>query len=74
MRYDEAYVRAHPFNRLIDGMMSPQMIEDTVEIMGEAIDRGVDIDVIVNNRAGGNAPRIAQKISERFLQAYSQEK
>ncbi|UCG66678.1 MAG: DUF72 domain-containing protein [Deltaproteobacteria bacterium] len=74
MRYDEAYVKAHPFNRLIDGMMSPQMIEDTVEIVGAAIDRGVDIDVIVNNRAGGNAPRIAQKISERFLQVYSQGK
>ncbi|MBW1717413.1 MAG: DUF72 domain-containing protein [Deltaproteobacteria bacterium] len=74
MRYDEAYVKAHPFNQLIDEMMSPQMIEDTVKIMAEAVDRGVDIGVIVNNRAGGNAPRIAQKISERFLQAYSQEK
>jgi uncharacterized protein YecE (DUF72 family) len=68
MRYEDAYVRAHPFNQLIDGMMSPRMIDETVEIMGAAIDQALRINVIINNRAGGNAPLIAQKVAERFLQ------
>jgi uncharacterized protein YecE (DUF72 family) len=71
MRYEEAYIKAYPFNKIINGMMSPQMIEDTVEIMLAAIDQGVHIDVVINNRAGGNAPVVAQKISETFLQVYS---
>lgn len=69
VRYEEAYVRAHPFNKLIDGMMSPQMIDETVEITRAAIDEGIRVNVIVNNRAGGNAPLIAQKVTQRFLQA-----
>ena len=71
MRYEEAYIKAHPFNRMIDGMMSPQMINETVEIMLTAIDEGVHINVVINNRAGGNAPIIAQKISERFSEVHS---
>ena len=71
MRYEDAYVKAYPFDKMIAGMMSPRMIDDTVEVMVAAINRGVDINVIINNRAGGNAPIIAQKISEGFLEAYS---
>lgn len=71
MRYEEAYIKAYPFNKMITGMMSPHMIEDTVEIMSTAIDQGVCINVVINNRAGGNAPLIAQKISERFLGVHS---
>jgi len=68
MRYEDAYARAHPFNRLIDEMMSPRMIDETVEIMEAAIHQEVHMNVIINNRAGGNAPLIAQKVAERFLQ------
>lgn len=71
MRYEEAYIKAYPFNEMINGMMSPQMIEDTVEIILAAIGEGVRINVVINNRAGGNAPIIAQKISERFLEVHS---
>jgi len=39
--------------------------------MGVAIDQEVHMNVIVNNRAGGNAPLIAQKVAERFLQVHS---
>ena len=67
MRYDEAYKKAYPFDRLIDGMMSPSMIEETVEIVLAAIDKGVHVNVVINNRAGGNAPIIAQHVSEKFL-------
>ena len=71
IRYEEAYIKAYPFNKMINGMMTPQMIEETVEIMLTAIDEGVRINVVVNNRAGGNAPIIAQKISEKFLEVHS---
>jgi Protein of unknown function DUF72 len=67
MRYEDAYAKAHPFDRLVEGMVSPQMIEDTVELMGRAIDQKVRLNVIVNNRAGGNAPLIARQIVSRFL-------
>jgi len=71
MRYEEAYIKAYPFNKMINGMMSPQMINETVEIMLTAIDEGVHINVVINNRAGGNAPIIAQEISERFSEVHS---
>jgi uncharacterized protein YecE (DUF72 family) len=68
MRYEEAYAKAYPFNRMIEGMMTPGMIEDTVELLTRGIEHGVGMNVVINNRAGGNAPMIAQKISERLLQ------
>lgn len=71
MRYEEAYHKAFPFDRLVDGMMSANMVEEAAEIMQEATRRGVNVDVVINNRAGGNAPLIAQKVSERFLLATS---
>jgi uncharacterized protein YecE (DUF72 family) len=67
MRYEEAYLKAFPFDKLVEGMMSPRMPEETAEVMVEAIKQGVQANVIINNRAGGNAPLIAQKVAERFL-------
>jgi uncharacterized protein YecE (DUF72 family) len=68
VRYEKAYIKAFPFDKLIEGMMSPGMVEDTVAIMQAAIEEGVHANVIINNRAGGNAPQIAQKVAEKFLQ------
>ena len=62
IRYEDAYARAYPFDRLVEGMMSPDMIGDVVEIVREAAARGIHADVVVNNRAGGNAPEIARLI------------
>ena len=67
MRYEEAYAKAHPFDKLVDGMLQPEMIEDTVRIMRAGVEAGVEMHVIVNNRAGGNAPEIARRLAERFL-------
>jgi hypothetical protein len=47
-------------------MLDPEMIEDTVKIVNEAIKDKVQVNLIINNRAGGNAPLIAQKITERL--------
>jgi hypothetical protein len=66
MRYEEAYLKAFPFDKMVAGMMSPRMPEETAEIMIEALKQEVHANVIINNRAGGNAPLIAQKVAERF--------
>jgi hypothetical protein len=42
------------------------MIEDTVKIMNEAIKDKIQVNLIINNRAGGNAPLIAQQIADRL--------
>ena len=39
--------------------MQPEVVLETAEIMKTAIEKGTTVNVLVNNRAGGNAPRIA---------------
>jgi uncharacterized protein YecE (DUF72 family) len=73
MRYEEAYLKAFPFDKLVEGMMSPRMPEETAQVMIEAIKQGVQANVIINNRAGGNAPLIAQKVAEKFAESASRE-
>jgi hypothetical protein len=67
MRYEDAYARAHPFDRLVDGMMQPEMVRETVEIVKMAIEKGELVNLIINNRAGGNSPLIAEEITEKFI-------
>jgi len=66
VRYEKAYARTHPFGALVDGMLDRDMVSDTVTIMEAGIREGVDVHVIVNNRAGGNAPLIAKLLAEQF--------
>lgn len=66
-RYEDAYARAFPFDKLVEGMVQPKMVEEAVGLMEEGIKQHVQMNIIINNRAGGNAPRIAQLIAERFL-------
>jgi hypothetical protein len=33
MRCDESYVRAYPFDKLVDGMLEPEMVLEPVEIV-----------------------------------------
>ena len=68
MPYQEAYIKAFPFDDMVEGMMSPQMIPDTVEIMKEGLRNGYRVNVVVNNRAGGNAPLIAHEVASTFLE------
>jgi hypothetical protein len=65
-RYEEAYAAAYPFDREIEGMTSPGMLEETARIMLSAVDRGAEALVVINNRAGGNAPTLALQVSRRF--------
>ena len=66
MRYEDAYVKAFPFDKLIEGMLQPRMIEDTVRLMHTTIKRNIQLNLIINNRSGGNAPLIARQIAEKF--------
>jgi uncharacterized protein YecE (DUF72 family) len=66
MRYEDAYVKAFPFDKLIEGMLQPRMIEDTVGLMHTAIKRNIQLNLIINNRSGGNAPLIARQIAGQF--------
>ncbi len=66
VRYEDAYAKAHPFDRLVEGMATPEMIEDTVGLMEKGIEKKARMNVIVNNRAGGNAPLTARQIVSRF--------
>jgi hypothetical protein len=67
MRYEDAYAKAHPFDKMVEGMMAPEMILETVEIIRGAIEKDVLVNLIINNRAGGNAPMIAQIIAEKIF-------
>jgi uncharacterized protein YecE (DUF72 family) len=67
MRYEDSYVRAYPFDKLVEGMLQPEMVLETVEIIKSAIGKGVLVNLIINNRAGGNAPMIAREIAKKFV-------
>ena len=60
-------MRAYPFERLIEGMLQPEMVRETVKIMKMTIEKGVMLNLLINNRAGGNAPLIAEEIAQRFV-------
>jgi uncharacterized protein YecE (DUF72 family) len=66
MRYEDAFAKAHPFDRLVEGMLSERMLDETAAIMHQAIDADRHVTVIVNNRSGGNAPLIAEELLARF--------
>ncbi len=68
VRYEDAYAKAFPFDRLIEDMVQPGMISQTAELMRRSISEDIEINIVINNRAGGNAPRLAQKIIEEFSQ------
>jgi uncharacterized protein YecE (DUF72 family) len=51
---------------MVPGMLDSEMIEDTAKIVNEAQTDKVQVYLIINNRAGGNAPLIAEKIAERL--------
>ncbi len=68
MRYEDSYIQAFPFDKLVEGMLRPEMILETVDIMWQAVNQGMVVNVIINNRAGGNAPLLAQMIAGKFLQ------
>jgi hypothetical protein len=51
----------------VEGMLQPEMVRETVEIVKTATEKGMMVYLIINNRAGGNAPLIAREIAEKFM-------
>ena len=67
MRYEEAYAKAYPFDKMVDGMMQETMVVEAVSLMRTAIEQGRTMNVIINNRAGGNAPMITKEVVKSSL-------
>ena len=67
VRYEDAYARAHPFNRIVEDLLQPEMVQQTAQLIREAVENKVRLNVIINNRAAGNAPLLAQMIIREFL-------
>jgi hypothetical protein len=53
-------VKAQPFNKMAEGMLHTQIIEEAASLMWAGIAKGLRVNVLINNRAGGNAPPIAK--------------
>ena len=51
---------------MVPAMLDSEMIEDTAKIVNEAIKDKVQVNLIINNPAGGAAPLISEKIAERL--------
>jgi hypothetical protein len=66
MSYEDSYAKAFPFDKMVDGMMNPGMIDDTIQIIMEGVRQSKRMNLIINNRAGGNAPMIAQQIAKKL--------
>jgi hypothetical protein len=66
MSYEESYAKAFPFDKMVNGMIGPEMIEDILPMVNEAVGDKYRVNLIVNNRPGGNAPLIAQMIANKL--------
>ncbi|WP_246041735.1 DUF72 domain-containing protein [Desulfoglaeba alkanexedens] len=71
VRYEDAYARTHPFDRIQEDMLDERMLDDTVAIARDALRRDMRVFVIVNNRSGGNAPLIVQRLALRFVSRHT---
>ena len=67
VRYEDAYARAFPFDRLIEEMIHPRMVPQTIQLMLKAIEADIEINIIINNRSAGNAPLLAARIVREFV-------
>lgn len=68
MRYEDAYAKAHPFDRMSDELFQPALIQETLHLVQAGIQRGVTMNILINNRAGGSAPLIARMLAHGFLE------
>lgn len=64
--YTETYEAAFPFNAMVEGMLNPSMVQDTVTVVRAVLKDGRWTYLLINNRAGGNAPLIAVEIVEHL--------
>jgi hypothetical protein len=44
-------------------MLQSEMVRETAHITRKAMEDSVETNILINNRVGGNAPMIAQKVA-----------
>jgi hypothetical protein len=71
MSYDDSYAKAFPFDKMVSGMLDSEMIEDTLKIVNEAIKDKIQVNLIINNRAGGNAPLTPRRLPTGYIRTGS---
>ncbi len=69
VKYAEAFARAFPFDKLVDELLQIRMVEEAAELLRRGVEQGEKMNLIINNRAGGNAPLIGHDIARRFSEA-----
>jgi hypothetical protein len=52
MGYEDSYAEAFHFDKMVDEMMNPEMIDDTIQIIMEGVRRRKKMSLIINNRQG----------------------
>jgi hypothetical protein len=71
MTFDESFRLAYPFEAPHPALSATpaarRMVDETVALMYQAIEAGVTLHVIGNNRAWGNTPDLARTLALRFL-------
>jgi hypothetical protein len=55
MNYEPFYAKAFVFDKVVPGMLDQEKIEDTAKIVIETVKDKVQVNLIINNRAGGKA-------------------
>jgi len=41
MRYEDAYAMAHPFDKMVEGILQPEMVEEKAMVMRTAADHRI---------------------------------
>ena len=71
MTFNESFMLAYPFEAPAPGLSATpdarRMIDEATALMYKAIEAGVTLDVIGNNRAWGNTPDLCRTLAHRFL-------
>lgn len=66
MSYNDSYIKTFPFDKPVDDIVNPEMINETIEIIEAGIKAGVTSNIILNNSVNGNAPALAQEVYQHF--------
>jgi hypothetical protein len=66
MILEESHAKAFPLNNMLSDILDSEIIGDTAKIVKAAINDEIPVSLIINNRAGGNALLIAQRIADRL--------
>lgn len=71
MPYADALSHAYPFNQAVPALsetpQARQMIDEAAALAFKAMEQSAELALIMNNRAWGNSPLLAQALSEKII-------